>query len=410
MSTHFQGKDTAPRAIDLFAGCGGLTEGLMRGGFRVTHAYEKEAMARTTYHLHHCEPHSISLHADATQIREDLSYGDVDLIAGGPPCQDFSHNAGETVYETEQNLLPFVMVEWANAHRPKILLIENVEGMQDSHKMTVDELVDEIEDTGYRVRVMKLNAMKYGVPQARKRVFFVCIRNDINPPNQWKPPIVCNEGQRSLAEFGDRNDTVDYMTSSEALESLPEPLDASHPADDPIHHTLGGRGDIESNRCTNHRVDPLSLSKPIKRGGKEVWMPTNHKKADHSRETQEKMATRELGRNKEPTTSRRLDPDKPAPTMTISNGTPPIHYAGRCPSHPERDVNKVRRMTVREVARIQGFRDEFTFAGTKTQQFQQVANAVPPKLGHSIALHLRRNVLRLDNNKQAKASSNKKRV
>jgi DNA (cytosine-5)-methyltransferase 1 len=79
--------------------------------------------------------------------------------------------------------------------------------------------------------------------------------------------------------------------------------------------------------------------------------------------------------------------------MTVSNGTPPIHYAGRSPSYPDRDVADVRRLTAREVARIQTFRDSYAFGGTKNEQITQIANAVPPVLAKAIGTHIRHSIL-----------------
>ena len=88
------------------------------------------------------------------------------------------------------------------------------------------------------------------------------------------------------------------------------------------------------------------------------------------------------------TTDRRLHPDRPAPTVTISEGTPPVHYDGRTPTN-DKPVELVRRLTVREAARLQGFEDHWCFAETKAERFAQVGNAVPPPLAAHVAAHLR---------------------
>lgn len=391
MCPHFEGPKDAITAIDLFAGLGGLTFGLSNTGIKVVRGYEKDDMARATYHTHHCQPNETSLHGDATNVDEDLK-GKIDIVSGGPPCQDFSHNAGETEHDTERNKLPFTMVEWAKVN-PKVVLMENVEGLKESHEMTVDQILDAFEDTGYQTKIITLNAIKFGVPQSRKRVFIIAVRNDINPPNQWKPPAICNEGQKSLTEFTHTFEPYEYTTTSEVLNDLPEPMEPSRPHENELHNSLAEAFRVENNGYTRARVDPQTVSGFIERGSEEIWMPPNHVKADHSYETKEKMSKRELGRNTQPTTSRRLDPDEPAPTMTVSNGTPPIHYIGRSPSNPEKSVEDVRRLTVREVARIQGFHDEYGIAGTKTEQFRQVANAVPPPMAKQLGRHIRREII-----------------
>jgi DNA (cytosine-5)-methyltransferase 1 len=398
MVGHFEAPDTAPTAIDLFAGCGGVTSGLLRSGIDVRRGYELDDMARATYHTHHCEPNDIALFGDATDVDPTLQ-GDIDIIFAGPPCQDFSQCQGETVTDSERNELPFTVVDWAEAIEPSVCVVENVEGMRESHSMTVDSLQDAFRDAGYRARLLNLNAQQYGVPQSRDRVFIMAIREtaDSNTtiPAQWKPPVYCNEEERGLSTFATEygvDDPDDYVPVGEVIGDLPEPV-SGRPDETSLHRTLADRGGVESNRYTRARVDPGSMRNVIDQDGTKVALPTNHVEADHAMETREKMADRELGRNCQPVTSRRLDPDAVAPTILGSNGTPPIHYAGQSPSHPDRDVADVRRLTVRECARIQGFMDTFTFGGTRNEQFQMVANAVPPGMAAAFGKHIRHNIL-----------------
>lgn len=121
-------------------------------------------------------------------------------------------------------------------------------------------------------------------------------------------------------------------------------------------------------------------------------MPTNHVAQDHSDGHRKKMAEYPLGQSGPPTTARRLHPDEPAPTMTDSSGTPPVHYRGAAPGK-EGTVSDVRRLTVRECARIQTFLDSYTFGGTKAEQYRMVNNSVPPALAYHIGHHLRTEVL-----------------
>jgi DNA (cytosine-5)-methyltransferase 1 len=125
-----------------------------------------------------------------------------------------------------------------------------------------------------------------------------------------------------------------------------------------------------------------------------VWIPPNHVGTDHEEQTRRQMANWPHGFCGSSVTERRLAPDEPAPTVTVSNGTPPVHYQGPTPPLPDDvDVSPVRRLTVREVARLQSFPDWYTFTGTKSDQYRQVGNAVPPLLVDQIARHLRETVL-----------------
>jgi len=388
---HYEGPET-PRAVDFFAGAGGFTEGLLEAGVNVTHAFEKDQMARLTYHVRHSEPNNISVHPDAADIDSARFPEPIDIIVGGPPCQNFSTNGTGCQTDLYRNKLPFVMVEWAKRLDPTICILENVEGMKSTDEDILGALRDQFEDIEYNTSVITLNAEEYGVPQQRRRVFLIAIDKSAPQPDIIEPPTVCNEGQQRFNQLS-RGESQSYLTAKEAIEDLPAPLSPQHPADDPIHTTLSDLTPEEfTGRYTNCRVDPRSYPEPVTRNGTEVFIPPNHVEPDHSLETRKKNANRELGRNKEPTTSRRLHPDKPAPTITFSSATPPIHYYGQAPSKPNADIEDVRRLTVREMARLQGFMDSYTFAGTKTEQSRQVANAVPPPVARALGRYLRKTV------------------
>lgn len=392
MSPEFEGPPDAPTAIDLFAGCGGFTYGLMNSGFRVRAAWEKADPEFGTYHHHHCQANDIALYRDATEVDSTKVPDDLDLMVGGSPCQGLSSNQGEKNRDDPRNKLLFTMVEWAEVATPKLIVIENVVGLKTHHKPLLDALTDSIEDLGYQVQVVALNSAHYGVPQKRKRLFIIGIRNDYAPPDQWEPPRVCNEGQQQLGDWSEGGWPASYVTAKDAIGDLPEPLEPALPHDDPIHHSLAELPYLPDNALTRARVDPHTVSGIITRDGEEVYMPPNHMAQDHGRDHREKMASYPLGKSGPPTTARRLHPDEPAPTMTNSSGTPPVHYRGAAPGQ-EGDVQAVRRLTVRECARIQTFLDEYTIAGTRGEQYRQVCNSVPPALAHHIGHHLRTEVL-----------------
>jgi DNA (cytosine-5)-methyltransferase 1 len=293
------------------------------------------------------------------------------------------------------------MVDWAEVTNPKLILIENVTGLKTIHEELLSALVDDLEDLGYRVQPVTLNSVHYGVPQKRERLFVIAIREDLSPPTRWEPPRICNEGQQQLGDVGG-SWPASYETAENALGDLPEPLDPAKPADDPIHHTLAERPYVEDNATTRVRVDPQTMSAPVTRNGEEQWIPPNHMKQDHGRDHQEKMADYALGQTGPPTTARRLDLDEPAPTMTNSSGTPPVHYRGAAPQQ-EGAIEDVRRLTVRECARLQTFLDSYTFAGTRTEQYRMVCNAVPPALASHIGYHLRTEVL--ESNSETRSTS-----
>lgn len=393
MSPHFEGPENAPTAIDLFAGCGGFSYGLMDSGFRVTAAWEKADAERATYYQHHCEANDIALFRDATDVDASKAPDDLDLLAGGPPCQGYSSARGDANSDDPRNQLAFSMIDWAKATDPKVVLIENVPGMKTRHEEILNALTDELEEIGYQVRVVLLNSVNYGVPQKRDRLFIIGVRNDISPPSRWEPPRVCNEGQQQLGDLNESGWPASYVTAEDAIGDLPEPLEPQPPSEDPLHYTLAERMRVPDNEYTRARVDPQTCSGFISRDGEEQWIPPNHKKQNHGDEHREKMAGYPRGKTGPPTTARRLDPNEPSPAMTSSSGTPPVHYQGAAPGH-DGEFEKVRRLTVRECARIQTFLDEYAFAGTKSEQYRMVCNAVPPAFAYHLGHHIRTEVLR----------------
>lgn len=394
MCPEFEGPSDAPTAVDLFAGCGGFTHGLMDSGFRVKAAWEKATPEFGTYYHHHCQANDLALFRDATDVDASKVPDNLDLLAGGPPCQGLSTNQGESNSDDPRNQLLFTMVDWAEAVNPKLIAIENVTGLETSHPELLDSLTSSLEELGYQIGVVSLNAVNYGVPQTRERLFILGVRNDYSPPTRWEPPRVCNEGQQQLSDLGVSGWPASYITVEEAIGDLPDPLPSMPPSEDPVHWTLASRPHLADNELAKTRVDPDSTAGFVSRDGEEQWMPTNHVAQNHSNDHREKMAGYPLGQSGPPTTARRLHPNEPAPTMTNSSGTPPVHYRGAAPSQSGA-VGDVRRLTVRECARIQTFLDSYTFGGTKAEQYRMVNNSVPPALAYHIGHHLRTEALNI---------------
>jgi DNA (cytosine-5)-methyltransferase 1 len=401
MTPQFEGGADAPTAVDICAGCGGLSEGLARSGFRLVGAWEKATPEYATYYYRHAKPNGFPVYRDATDIDESKIPGDLDLLAGGPHCQGFSSARGSNDSDDPRNLMPFIMVEWAKISEPRLILIENVVGMETHHKEVLTTLMDEIATVGrgYDVEYIKLNAKHYGVPQDRERLFILGIRNDISPPSQWEPNRLTNGGQQRLTDLGVSEGSPSWpeeeVAASDVLDSLPEPIPPQQPHEDSIHMTVAEQPGMDENALTRARVHPNSLGSHYEENGEVKLLPTNHVQIDHAQTTRQKLAQFELGEVGNTTTSRRLHPDEPAPTLTVSSGTPPVHYRGATPDDGANgDVDNVRRLTVRECASLQTFDTQYTFGGTRTEQYRMVCNAVPPGLAWHLGLHLRQNVLK----------------
>lgn len=163
-------------AIDLFSGCGGLTQGLLDAGFKVLAAVEIDQKARQTYSLNHPKiPLAGSdirdLHADALMDQLHLKSGELDLLAGCPPCQGFSSirrkNKPNAANDKRNDLID-EFSRLAIALRPKLIMMENVPGLAQFDKF--QSLISTLRDAGYSVAFQVLDVSDYGVPQRRKRL------------------------------------------------------------------------------------------------------------------------------------------------------------------------------------------------------------------------------------------------
>ncbi|XYD07076.1 DNA (cytosine-5-)-methyltransferase [Methylobacterium sp. NMS12] len=184
-----QGKpaDRAVTAVSLFAGCGGMDLGIL-GGFRfhgalypalpfnIVGAYDNDPRAIATYRLNIAD-HAHVADLTTTQMR-DLP--ECDVLFGGFPCQDFSSCGHKRGFEGERGQLYRVMVDYMTTHRPKVVVGENVPllaGMKGGSLL--DTIVRDLSAVGYKVKCWFINCPDFGLPASRKRIFIVCVRNDL---------------------------------------------------------------------------------------------------------------------------------------------------------------------------------------------------------------------------------------
>jgi DNA (cytosine-5)-methyltransferase 1 len=340
-------QDTRPVAVDVFAGGGGLSVGFSEAGFRVAAAVEWDRNAAQTYRLNH--PGTVVIEADARKIDaraicELAPSADrpVALIAG-PPCQGYSV-AGKRQPEDEKNRLFLEVTRLARDLRPRFVVIENVPGIRSVGGVSFTKAVlHELHESGFGGKEYLLRACDYGVPQLRRRVLFLAQRYDIGEAPKAPASTHCS-GAYCHAGCGDTpgaNCGALRATSTvtEVLSDLP---------------VLGPGEDAEY-----RVVDGVLL--------------LNGSTMKHSRKVIEKI--KGIAPGKGPISYRRLHSDL---ARTIVAG----HRA--LPVHPFVD----RTISVREAARIQGFKDSHIFCGTRGQQPLQVANAVPPALARAVAEEL----------------------
>ena len=386
--------------IDLFAGAGGLSCGLEQAGFRPVLANELESQSARTYQLNH--PNTKVLVGDVRNITDTeickytSQYGQIDLIAGGPPCQGFSINAPVRSLDDPRNHLFEEFLRIVSAVRPKAVLLENVPGILSlADGAVIRQIYQILNKTGYTVDHKILFAGHYGVPQLRFRTIIIAIRNysgDIAfPKPQYYATAVTNFHQsRQRCYSLTSTDALllkPKVTVGDAIGDLPQLLGGEKHADydyegNPLceyqRMLREGSTHITSHWCSSLSSINKERLKHIPVGGS--WrdipfdmLPAGLKRARRSDHT------KRYGR---------LDPNELC--STIMTKCDP-HWGSFF--HP----SQARILSVREAARIQSFPDRYQFTGNMTEQYKQVGNAVPPLLAKAVGEQIQEMLRRHDN-------------
>jgi DNA (cytosine-5)-methyltransferase 1 len=408
-------KDKKGSYIDLFSGCGGFSLGLGNAGWQGLFAVEKDCMAFETFkfnlidgqYSHFSWPDWLP--QEATTIQELLSNyseelknlrGNVDLIAGGPPCQGFSL-AGKRKSDDPRNKLTEEYIKVVDLVRPNYVVIENVRGFNSafnivgqSAKQPYSMLVKlKLEELGYKVFHDYVHCEKFGVPQQRVRFLMIGFLAELTDNTVRSPFELLNKMRESFLEnkklpnrsitvkeaindLETCNDNVELIYHSGCKEKGFKQLNYQPPKKLNPYLSLMRKGlDAEkpnSLRLARHRIDTVSMFYKIQAVAK-PGISLNQEKKD------------KLGIKKQVICV--LDADKPSRTLTTLPDDL-LHY------------KEPRILTVRENARIQSFPDNFEFKGKYTTggkqrtkecpRYTQVGNAVPPLLGEVIGLLIKK--------------------
>jgi DNA (cytosine-5)-methyltransferase 1 len=372
-----------PIAVSLFSGGGGCSLGFRQAGFDIIYASDINNQAVNTYKKNFpntlCEKQNIA-HTDFIALlkRFRLRVGEVDIIIGGPPCQGFS-TAGMRFWDDPRNKLLKHYVRALNIIKPKWFLMENVEGLLTANKGTyLYEVTNAFIELGYRIRVDKVYAQEYGIPQRRKRVLI--IGNRIGADFEL-PPIKHYASGAIFRKAG--------LTILEAIQGLPQP--ASNLGES-IEYQIPPNSEWEkfirgtAISVKDHFVPVLSdiqlaRIKALGQGQTMKDLPRDLQHASFTRRAQRRVmdGTPTEKRGGAPSGLKRLFGDEPSLTITGA--------AIRELIHPSED----RPLTLRECARLQTFPDSFDFQGTAMQKIQQIGNAIPPLLAKIFAEHIRQN-------------------
>jgi len=345
--------------VDLFCGAGGLTLGFKRAGYKVLLGLDVDLDAVRTYALNNPESAWINKDIRKVTAEEILDVAgvreNVDIMIAGIPCEGYSLLNRRYDPSDPRNYLFAEFMRFVKVLKPKAVLIENVPGLIRRENGTFRKTIESaLEDLGFVTRSFTMNALDYGVPQKRVRLFFV----GTSSKRRFEPPEPTH-GPPNLLTFTLGKDLKPYVTVRDAISDLP-PLRPG-----------------EEKRC--YESEPGSEYQRIMRSGSTRLY--NHKAPKHPKWTVRLIEGTKPGHPLYGTFKQRirLSWDEPAPTIPAGGVRPQWFFA-----HPEQP----RGITVREAARLQSFPDSYIFVGSLIKQRILVGDAVPPLLAEVLARKL----------------------
>ena len=454
-------KRSSYKVLDLFCGCGGLSLGFLKAGFKVILGIDNDFSACETFSYNlknsavlcldlterESNPESISRLIDSKNFH-------FDLIIGGPPCQGFSIIARPKIkslikeqiwddpnllkkdmdleedlhwiYSDPRNILYKRFLNFINFFKPKMFLMENVPGMKSFQKgKIIEQIRFDFESIGYSVEEKILNSVNFNVPQVRKRLFFIGVnckssknakkrnfyvdaspqtildnftsseKNSKVPPlfkfpeknshyrplKNYKKKITVRHAISDLNYLRDYGEEVPYFKKHKPTSYVN--LMRSDTPNDKLYNFIP-RKTSERDKKIFQFLDEGEKYKDLPRKIKEFYKNTSDKEKTNElfkieiKETIKECMPYGDGKNFSDK-FKRLKWNEPSWTVVAH-----LYKDGYMYIHP----NQNRTISVREAARLQSFPDNFIFKGSRTSQFKQVGNAVPPLLSQVLASHI----------------------
>jgi DNA (cytosine-5)-methyltransferase 1 len=392
--------------IDLFAGCGGLTDGFEQTNNYNTLAcleWEKkpcETLAKRLEQKWGMDGNGIVLRFDIQRIHElfygwdDKEYGHsnglcsivgekkVDLIVGGPPCQAYSL-AGRIrdsngMNDDYRNYLFESYLEVVKKFRPKVFVFENVEGLLSASPggvSIVQRITNAFSDIGYEISddlrgSALLNCSHFGIPQSRKRLIILGVNRGLIRENP----------QTALYDFYEflikKNTIRNVITVNDAIGDLPKmyPLEENQKKDGRVlSHYYDEDSIVLNNLPRTHNRRDIAIFKLLAEDietGKNEFIKTEKLK---------QLYTKITGKTSNVHKYHVLRLDRPSNTI-------PAHLYKDGLRHIHPDSRQARTITIREAARLQSFDDDYEFLGSQQDQYKMIGNAVPPKFAKIIGI------------------------
>lgn len=337
------------RCVSLFSGCGGLDLGLTRAGFEVVFANDNESLCAESYKANDFGANFVLgpvEDLDESHFQALLQEGPIDLLAGGPPCPPYSKSRfyrkdkprGLDDPVGDATLNGYLRV--LRITQPRAFLFENVPGFAYKvHREALESLIDAVSELGFTTSWQVVNAADYGVPQTRERFIMVGLRGD----DDFNFPAPTHAEDPGAQLFDDGLEP--WVTAGDAIGDL----DTQENARSEGHFAGGQHHDL---LC---EVPP---------GDNYLYFTAKRGHPEPRFEWRSRYWSFLL----------KLSPDKPSWTIQArrSNNMGPFHWRNRI-------------LRIEEVKRLQTFPDDWELAGTVEQQWRQVGNAVPPRLGECLA-------------------------
>ena len=325
------------KILSLFSGCGGLDLGFEKAGFDIPIANEFDKNIWKTFEVNH--PQTKLLKEDIRKIDAKTLPKDIDGIIGGPPCQSWSEAGSLKGIEDDRGKLFFEYIRILKSVQPKFFLAENVSGMlADRHSEAVKNIIKMFEECGYDFSLTLVNAKDYGVAQERKRVFYIGFRKDLNIKFDFPK--------------GSTEDDNNKITLRDIIWDL---QDSAVPAGEKNQHNPNA---INNNEYFIGSYSPIFMS----RNRVKSW-------------DEQAFTVQASGRQCQ------IHPQAPKMIKVDKNDCRFV----------EGKENLYRRMTIREVARVQGFPDNFKFVYNNTNDaYKMIGNAVPVNLAYEVACAIKK--------------------
>lgn len=354
-----------PIAVDLFAGCGGLSLGFEQAGFDIVAAVEIDPIHSAVHEFNF--PYGKTICADVTktsgeEIRRLAGLGetDIDVVIGGAPCQGFSL-IGKRAFDDPRNFLVKHYVRLVSEMKPKYCVFENVKGLTvGKHVQFLNDLISELNNIGYRVHLpyRVLNAYEYGVPQDRKRLFLMASRKDMPEPSYPLPSTA-------------------RVTVKDAISDLPNADDYPALA---FFDSVSVKWDTTleyAKKLRGLQVDDQNFGydRSFDRNVMTSSLTTRHTELTKSR-----FIATEQGSTEPNSRFLKLRWDGICNTLRAGTDSARGAFTSPRPIHPIYP----RVITVREAARLHSYPDWFRFNKTKWHGFREIGNSVPPLLARAV--------------------------